>query len=419
MSKKANPYENFLNVLDTAAELDGIDKNDYVSFRYPEQELKVNFPVRMDNGEMKMFTGYRIQHSSTRGPCKGGIRFHPNVDMDEVRALSAWMTFKCAVANIPYGGAKGGVTCDPTEMSKGELERMTRRYAASIAPIIGPQKDIPAPDVNTNTETMGWIMDTYSMKQGYPVPAVVTGKAIEIGGSLGRTEATGRGIMLCCRALAEKSGLDITKCKFAVQGFGNVGSTAAYLIADLGAKVVAVGDHTAAFYCEDGLDIHAMLNYTAGNGNMLKGYSADGVTEISRDDLLFTDVDFLIPAALENQITADNADRIKAKYIVEGANGPTTYEADKILFDSGRTVVPDILANAGGVIVSYFEWVQNLQSFAWTLDEVNSRLEELLLKSFNEVYTLASEHGYSMRTSAYIIALRRLVAAKKIRGIFP
>ncbi len=419
MSKKANPYENFLNVLDTAAELDGIDKNDYVSFRYPEQELKVNFPVRMDNGEMKMFTGYRIQHSSTRGPCKGGIRFHPNVDMDEVRALSAWMTFKCAVANIPYGGAKGGVTCDPTEMSKGELERMTRRYAASIAPIIGPQKDIPAPDVNTNTETMGWIMDTYSMKQGYPVPAVVTGKAIEIGGSLGRTEATGRGIMLCCRALAEKSGLDITKCKFAVQGFGNVGSTAAYLIADLGAKVVAVGDHTAAFYCEDGLDIHAMLNYTAGNGNMLKGYSADGVTEISRDNLLFTDVDFLIPAALENQITADNADRIKAKYIVEGANGPTTYEADKILFDSGRTVVPDILANAGGVIVSYFEWVQNLQSFAWTLDEVNSRLEELLLKSFNEVYTLASEHGYSMRTSAYIIALRRLVAAKKIRGIFP
>lgn len=419
MSKKANPYENFLNVLDTAAELDGIDKNDYVSFRYPEQELKVNFPVRMDNGEMKMFTGYRIQHSSTRGPCKGGIRFHPNVDMDEVRALSAWMTFKCAVANIPYGGAKGGVTCDPTEMSKGELERMTRRYAASIAPIIGPQKDIPAPDVNTNTETMGWIMDTYSMKQGYPVPAVVTGKALEIGGSLGRTEATGRGIMLCCRALAEKSGLDITKCKFAVQGFGNVGSTAAYLIADLGAKVVAVGDHTAAFYCEDGLDIHAMLNYTAGNGNMLKGYSADGVTEISRDDLLFTDVDFLIPAALENQITADNADRIKAKYIVEGANGPTTYEADKILFDSGRTVVPDILANAGGVIVSYFEWVQNLQSFAWTLDEVNSRLEELLLKSFNEVYTLASEHGYSMRTSAYIIALRRLVAAKKIRGIFP
>lgn len=419
MSKKANPYENFLNVLDTAAELDGIDKNDYVSFRYPEQELKVNFPVRMDNGEMKMFTGYRIQHSSTRGPCKGGIRFHPDVDMDEVRALSAWMTFKCAVANIPYGGAKGGVTCNPAEMSKGELERMTRRYAASIAPIIGPQKDIPAPDVNTNAETMGWIMDTYSMKQGYPVPAVVTGKALEIGGSLGRPEATGRGIMLCCRALAEKSGLDITKCKFAVQGFGNVGSTAAYLIADLGAKVVAVGDHTAAFYCEDGLDIHAMLDYAAANGKMLKGYSAEGVTEISRDELLLTDVDFLIPAALENQITEENVDKIKAKYIVEGANGPTTYEADKALFARGCTVVPDILANAGGVIVSYFEWVQNLQSFAWTLDEVNSKLAELLLKSFDEVYTLASEHGYSMRTAAYIIALRRLVSAKKIRGIFP
>lgn len=419
MSKKTNPYENFLNVLDTAAELDGIDINDYVSFRYPEQELKVNFPVKMDNGEMKMFTGYRIQHSSTRGPCKGGIRFHPNVDMDEVRALSAWMTFKCAVANIPYGGAKGGITCNPAEMSKGELERMTRRYAASIAPIIGPQKDIPAPDVNTNAETMGWIMDTYSMKQGYPVPAVVTGKALEIGGSLGRPEATGRGIMLCCRALAEKSGLDITKCKFAVQGFGNVGSTAAYLIADLGAKVVAVGDHTSAFYCEDGLDIHAMLDYAAENGKMLKGYSADGVTEIERDELLFTDVDFLIPAALENQITEENVDKIKAKYIVEGANGPTTYEADKALFDRGCTVVPDILANAGGVIVSYFEWVQNLQSFAWTLDEVNSKLAELLLKSFDEVYTLATEHGYSMRTAAYIIALRRLVSAKKIRGIFP
>ena len=419
MSKKANPYENFLNVLDSAAALDGIDQNDYASFRYPEQELKVNFPVRMDNGEMKMFTGYRIQYSSTRGPCKGGIRFHPNVDMDEVRALAAWMTFKCAVANIPYGGAKGGITCDPSQMSKGELERMTRRYAAMIAPIIGPHKDIPAPDVNTNAEVMGWVMDTYSMKYGYPIPGVVTGKAFEIGGSLGRPEATGRGVMLCCRALTEKLGLDIKDCTFAIQGFGNVGSTAAYLIADLGAKVVAVSDHTAAFYCADGLDVHDMLDYAAGNGRVLQGYKADGVTEIAKEDLLYTDADFLIPAALEGQITADNADRVKAKYIVEGANGPTSYEADQILNAKGKIVVPDILANAGGVIVSYFEWVQNLQSLSWSLEEVNNKLADILLKAFDEVYGLTEERGYPMRTSAYIIALRRLVKTKKIRGIFP
>ena len=414
MSKKANPYENFLNVLDSAAALDGIDQNDYAAFRYPEQELKVNFPVRMDNGELKMFTGYR-----TRGPCKGGIRFHPNVDMDEVRALAAWMTFKCAVANIPYGGAKGGITCDPSQMSKGELERMTRRYAAMIAPIIGPHKDIPAPDVNTNAEVMGWVMDTYSMKYGYPIPGVVTGKAFEIGGSLGRPEATGRGVMLCCRALTEKLGLDIKDCTFAVQGFGNVGSTAAYLIADLGAKVVAVSDHTAAFYCADGLDVHDMLDYAAGNGRVLQGYKADGVTEIAKEDLLYTDADFLIPAALEGQITADNADRVKAKYIVEGANGPTSYEADQILNAKGKIVVPDILANAGGVIVSYFEWVQNLQSLSWSLEEVNNKLADILLKAFDEVYGLTEERGYPMRTSAYIIALRRLVKTKKIRGIFP
>ena len=383
MSKKANPYENFLNVLDSAAALDGIDQNDYAAFRYPEQEPKVNFPVRMDNGELKMFTGYRIQHSSTRGPCKGGI------------------------------------TCDPSQMSKGELERMTRRYAAMIAPIIGPHKDIPAPDVNTNAEVMGWVMDTYSMKYGYPIPGVVTGKAFEIGGSLGRPEATGRGVMLCCRALTEKLGLDIKGCTFAVQGFGNVGSTAAYLIADLGAKVVAVSDHTAAFYCADGLDVHDMLDYAAGNGRVLQGYKADGVTEIAKEDLLYTDADFLIPAALEGQITADNADRVKAKYIVEGANGPTSYEADQILNAKGKIVVPDILANAGGVIVSYFEWVQNLQSLSWSLEEVNNKLADILLKAFDEVYGLTEERGYPMRTSAYIIALRRLVKTKKIRGIFP
>ncbi|MBQ2775075.1 MAG: Glu/Leu/Phe/Val dehydrogenase [Clostridia bacterium] len=419
MSTKANPYENFLNVLDSAAEQDGISLNEYATFRFPERELTVNFPVHMDNGEIKMFTGYRIQHSSARGPCKGGIRFHPDVDMNEVRALSAWMTFKCAIANIPYGGAKGGITCDPSQLSRQELERMTRRYTSMISPIIGPHKDIPAPDVNTNAEIMGWLMDTYSMIEGYPVPGVVTGKSLDIGGSLGRPEATGRGVMLVASSLSQKLGLDIKDCTFAVQGFGNVGSTAALLISQLGAKVVAVSDHTAAFYCADGLNIAEMLDYCAGNNRVLSGYKADGVTEIDKNELLYTDVDFLIPAALENQITEENVSKIKAKYIIEGANGPTSYEADKILFESGKIVIPDILANSGGVIVSYFEWVQNLQSLQWSLDEVNNRLSDLLLKSFNEVFELSQERNCSMRMAAYIIALRRLVRAKNTRGLYP
>ncbi len=419
MSTKANPYENFLSVLDSAAEQDGIPLNEYATFRFPERELTVNFPVHMDNGEIKMFTGYRIQHSSARGPCKGGIRFHPDVDMNEVRALAAWMTFKCAIANIPYGGAKGGITCDPSQLSRQELERMTRRYTSMISPIIGPHKDIPAPDVNTNAEIMGWLMDTYSMIEGYPVPGVVTGKSLDIGGSLGRPEATGRGVMLVATALAQKLGLDIKDCTVAVQGFGNVGSTAALLISQTGAKVVAASDHTAAFYCADGLNIAEMLDYCANNGRVLEGYKADGVTEIDKNELLYTDVDFLVPAALENQITEENVSKIKAKFIVEGANGPTSFEADKILFESGKIVIPDILANSGGVIVSYFEWVQNLQAFQWSLDEVNSRLSDLLLKSFNEVFELSQERSCSMRLAAYTIALRRLVSAKNTRGLYP
>ncbi len=419
MSTKANPYENFLSVLDSAAEQDGISLDEYATFRFPERELTVNFPVHMDNGEIKMFTGYRIQHSSARGPCKGGIRFHPDVDMNEVRALSAWMTFKCAIANIPYGGAKGGITCDPSQLSRQELERMTRRYTSMISPIIGPHKDIPAPDVNTNAEIMGWLMDTYSMIEGYPVPGVVTGKSLDIGGSLGRPEATGRGVMLVATALSKKLGLDIKDCTVAVQGFGNVGSTAALLISQTGAKVVAVSDHTAAFYCADGLNIAEMLDYCANNGRVLSGYKADGVTEIDKNELLYTDVDFLIPAALENQITEENVAKIKAKYIIEGANGPTSFEADKTLFESGKIVIPDILANSGGVIVSYFEWVQNLQSLQWSLDEVNSRLSDLLLKSFDEVFELSQERNCSMRMAAYIIALRRLVRAKNTRGLYP
>lgn len=418
MSTKINPYENFLNVLDSAASQEGFSLNDYATLRFPERELTVNFPVCMDNGEIKIFTGYRIQHSSTRGPCKGGVRFHPNVDMDEVRALAAWMTFKCAITNIPYGGAKGGITCNPENLSKAELERITRQYTKEISPFIGPNKDIPAPDVNTNAKIMGWLMDTYStLNGGYPIPAVVTGKSLDIGGSLGRPEATGRGIMLVTTALAQKLNLDIENCTVAIQGFGNVGSIAALLISKAGAKIIAVSDHTAAFYCEDGLNIEEMIAFSKNNGRILKGYKAPGVKSIDKDILLFTDVDFLIPAALENQITAKNANNIKAKYIVEGANGPTSFEADQILTKLGKPIIPDILANSGGVIVSYFEWVQNLQSFSWTLDEVNSRLSNQILGAFDEVYNLSQSDNISMRMAAYRIALRRLVNTKKIRGI--
>ena len=418
MTNKLNPYDNFLNVLDNAAAQENISINDYATLRFPERELTVNFPVKMDNGDIKMFTGYRIQHSSTRGPCKGGIRFHPDVDMNEVRALSAWMTFKCAIANIPYGGAKGGVTCNPSELSEGELERLTREYTKQISPLIGPNKDIPAPDVNTNAQIMGWLMDTYStLNGGYPIKSVVTGKSLDIGGSLGRPEATGRGVMLVTTALASKLGIDIKNCTVAVQGFGNVGSIAALLISRAGAKVVCVGDHTAAFYCEDGLNIEEMIEYSNSNGKILKGYKAKNVKEIEKSDLLFQDVDFLIPAALENQITAENVNNIKAKYIVEAANGPTSYEADQILAKNGIPVIPDILANSGGVIVSYFEWVQNLQSFSWTLDEVNSRLANQIIGAFNEVYELSVNETVSLRMAAYRIALRRLVSAKKTRGI--
>ena len=402
-----------------AAEEMGLEDGLVEVMSRPERAICVSIPVQMDDGSVRVFNGYRVQHSTVCGPAKGGLRFHPDVNLEECEALASLMTWKCSLAGIPYGGGKGGISVDPFELSPRERETMTRTFAARIAPFIGDWTDVPAPDVNTNAEVMGWVMDTYSMKYGYPIPGVVTGKAFEIGGSLGRPEATGRGVMLCCRALTEKLGLDIKDCTFAVQGFGNVGSTAAYLIADLGAKVVAVSDHTAAFYCADGLDVHDMLDYAAGNGRVLQGYKADGVTEIAKEDLLYTDADFLIPAALEGQITADNADRVKAKYIVEGANGPTSYEADQILNAKGKIVVPDILANAGGVIVSYFEWVQNLQSLSWSLEEVNNKLADILLKAFDEVYGLTEERGYPMRTSAYIIALRRLVKTKKIRGIFP
>lgn len=413
-----NSYQQMLEQLDSAAQLLGLQRSDYEVLRYPERELTVSIPLQMDDGHVEIFQGYRIQHSSSRGPCKGGIRFHPDVDLDEVKALAAWMTWKCAVVNIPYGGAKGGVAVDPAKLSLQELNRLTRRYTAAILPILGPEKDIPAPDINTDAQIMGWIMDTYSTFAGYAVPGVVTGKPIEIGGSLGRKEATGRGVALVTQEICTKIGLDLLKAKIAIQGFGNVGGVAAKLLYNSGHRIVAVSDVNTGLYCENGLDINALLNYVAAN-RTLKGYVAKGVSEITNAELLTLPVEVLIPAAIENQITAQNAGAIKAKVIIEGANGPTTVDADKILAKNQIIVVPDILANAGGVVVSYFEWVQNLQSLFWDEHEINSLLKKILLRAFEEVWEIAAAQKISLRMGAYMLALERVLKAKQIRGIFP
>lgn len=414
-----NPYKNVKTTIKNASQLLGLDESDYIATMYPERELKVSFPVRMDDGSVLMFEGFRVQHSSSRGPCKGGIRFHQDVNDDEVKALATWMTFKCAVVGIPYGGAKGGIKVDPRKLSHGELERMTRRYTAMIAPLIGPDQDIPAPDVNTNGEVMGWIMDTYSMLKGHAVPGVVTGKPLDIGGSLGRLEATGRGVMIAAREILGKLGIPVDSVRIAIQGMGNVGSVSASLLSELGASVVAVSDVSGGIYHPDGLDIPDIMNYLSVRSNLLKDYHRPGVRQVSNHELLELDVDVLIPAALENQITAANAENIKAKIIVEGANGPTSVDADAIIEEKGIIVVPDILANAGGVIVSYFEWVQNIQSLMWDKEEVNNNLNRIFCSAFEEVYALHTEKQIPMRTSAYTLALKKLVSAKKVRGIFP
>lgn len=413
-----DPFQNMLDVLDEAAGHLGYACGDYAVLRSPERELTVAVPIEMDDGSVKVFTGYRIQHSSSRGPCKGGIRYHQDVSLNEVKALAAWMTWKCAVVNIPYGGAKGGIQANPSQLSEKELEKLTRRYTAAILPILGPEKDIPAPDVNTNAKIMGWIMDTYSMFKGYAVPGVVTGKPLEIGGSLGRKEATGRGVVIITEETAFRKGLDMQKCSIAVQGFGNVGGTAARLFYDKGYRVAAVSDITTGLYNPDGLNIADVMNYAAHAGS-LKGYSAKGVKELTNEEVLTLDTDILVPAAMENQITGAVAKNIKAKIIVEGANGPTTVEADKVLSGSGVTLVPDILANAGGVVVSYFEWVQNLQAIFWEEHEINSMLKKVMLRSFDEVYKIHLDKQVSLRMAAYMLALDRVVKAKKIRGIFP
>lgn len=414
---KYNPFLNFCKVLDEAALTAKIAPEDYEVLKHPERELKVALPIVRDNGKLEVFEGYRVQHSSLRGPCKGGIRFHQDVNVDEVKALAAWMTFKCAIVNIPYGGGKGGVKVDPRELSESELEKLTRRYTAAILPLIGPQQDIPAPDVGTNAQSMDWLMDTYSMMRGYAVPGVATGKDIEVGGSLGRTEATGRGIMTVTRLVAEKHG--IKKARVAVQGAGNVGSISAKLIAEnLGFDIVAISDVSGGIYKEDGLDMDSVGAFLARKG-LLKDYSAQGVKHITNEELLMCECDILIPAALENQITAGIAEKLKASIIIEAANGPTSVEADAVLASRNIDVYPDILSNAGGVVVSYFEWAQNLQSLYWEEADVNRMLDKVMVRAFGDVEKTAEEYGVTLRLAAYITALKRLTRAAKLRGIFP
>ncbi len=384
--------------------------------RHPKRELTVNFPVTMDDGSMRLFTGYRVHHNTVRGPTKGGIRYHPNVDLNEVRALAMWMTWKCAVVNIPYGGAKGGVIVDPNQLSDNEVRKLTRRFATEISIIMSPEGDIPAPDVNTNAQTMAWIMDTYSMHKGYSVPAIVTGKPVQIGGSLGRVDATGRGVMVTTREALKMHGKSYNDVTVAVQGFGNVGSYAAALMADEGAQIVAVSDASGGVANPKGLDIKALKDYVAKN-KIVKGFpQADTITN---EELLTVQCDVLAPCALENQITARNADKVQAWIVAEGANGPTTPEADKILENKGVLLIPDILCNAGGVTASYFEWVQDLQSFFWTEAEINERLERIVAEAFHAVMFESEKRKIGRRVAAQVLAIGRVAEAATLRGIYP
>ncbi|MGA9349218.1 MAG: Glu/Leu/Phe/Val dehydrogenase [Anaerolineae bacterium] len=401
---------------DAAAEVLDLDLGLRKVLRNTKRELTVHFPVVMDDGHLEVFTGYRVHHNTARGPTKGGIRYHPDVTLDEVRALSMWMTWKCAVVGIPYGGAKGGVVCNPKKMSQQEIINLTRRYTTEITMMIGPDKDIPAPDVNTNPQTMAWIMDTYSMHHGYSVPAVVTGKPLSIGGSEGRFEATGRGVMLTIREALKRLGMPIEGATVAVQGFGNVGSISAYLLQDEGCRIIAVSDSQGGILNPPGLNARDVLRFKQETGTVI-GYP--GADVISNEEILELECDILVPAALEGQITAEIAPRIRAKVIAEGANGPTTPEADDIFFDKGIFLIPDILCNAGGVVVSYFEWVQDLQSFFWREKQINQELERIMVRSFDEVYSIGQEKGINMRLAAYVLGVRRVAEATMTRGIYP
>jgi glutamate dehydrogenase (NAD(P)+) len=410
-----NPFEAMMSRFDQAANLLDLDEGLYKILRHPEKQLITSIPVMMDNGEVDVFTGFRVLYNTSRGPAKGGIRFDMNVTLDEVTALAAWMTWKCAVVNLPFGGAKGGVICDPFRLSSSELERLTRRYTSSILDLLGPESDVPAPDVNTNEKVMAWIMDTYSMHHRHTVTAVVTGKPIQLGGSLGRREATGRGVMITVKEAMRELGMPLNGTRVAVQGFGNVGSIAAQLLEAEGLTVVAVSDKTGGIYNPNGIFVNEALRYIAEN-RFLEGFS--GGEPVTNEEILELDVDVLVPAALENVITRANAGNIRARIIAEGANGPTTALADPILDNKGIFVVPDILANAGGVTVSYFEWVQNREGYYWTEDVVNERLREVMIRSFHNVLQFSREHGVNMRTAAYMVAIDQVASVHRLRGIY-
>lgn len=415
-----NPFEMMLRQLDLVKEYTNIPEGIWQILRTPERTLEVGIPVARDNGDIEVLTGYRVQYSSARGPCKGGIRFHSGVTADEVKALAGWMTWKCAVVNVPYGGGKGGVSCDPSRYTRSELERMTRRYATMIYPLIGTRRDIPAPDVNTNAQVMDWIVDTAQLLSGEAVPGIVTGKSIEMGGALGRHEATGRGVMFTTVGVLQRLGIDIEGARVAVQGFGNVGSIAARLLNDLGARIVGISDVSGAYYSPDGFNIPEVLEYQKTSpGCLLAGLPLSGCEEITNAELLALDVDVLIPAALEAQIAGHNAQEIRARVVVEGANGPTTPEADLILGEKGIVIVPDILANAGGVVCSYFEWVQNIQCYPWEEEETNQRLGRILQRALREVWALSEDRSISLRLAAFILGVERVASAIQLRGIFP
>ena len=411
-----NAWEVAQSQFDLAADRLNLDHGLRAVLREPRREFTVHFPVHMDDGSVKVFTGYRVQHNLGRGPAKGGIRYHQDVSLDEVKALAMWMTWKCAVVGIPFGGGKGGVIVDPKQLSQKELEGLTRRYFTEIEVLVGPEKDIPAPDVNTNAQIMAWMMDTYSMHAGYTVPGVVTGKPISLGGSEGRNEATARGTVFCIVEAARHLGMDLTRARVAIQGFGNAGSIAARLISDEGATVVAVSDSTGGIHAPGGLDIHRVVAWKQEHGTV-QGFP--GSTDVTNAETLEVECDILIPAALENQITARNAGNVKARLVAEAANGPTTPEADEILFNNGTFMIPDILCNAGGVTVSYFEWVQDLNRDHWSESVVNAKLKGIMIKAFGETLAVAGSEQVNMRTAAYLLAVKRVADAMEMRGLYP
>jgi glutamate dehydrogenase (NAD(P)+) len=415
MAEHGSTFGAMLQQFDGAARILNLDPGIWKILTHPKRQIIVSCPVQMDHGEIEVFTGYRVQYNVTLGPAKGGIRYHPDVNLDEVTALAAWMTWKCAVAHIPFGGGKGGIICDPTKMSRRELEALTRRYVAEIIDAIGPEKDVPAPDVNTNEQVMAWVMDTYSMHVGRTENAVVTGKPVELGGSLGRREATGRGVMIVTREAARHLGLDMQGARVAVQGFGNVGSVSAHLLAGLGAKIVAVTDWKGGVFNPKELNVDKLMAHVREHKTV---DAFPGGESLANDDLWGLDVDILIPAALENQITDENAPRIRAKIVTEGANGPTTPDAHKIMHDRGVFVIPDILANSGGVTVSYFEWVQDRYGYFWEEEEVNTRLEKKMVEAFDDVLQTSLRHKVDLRTAAYIVAISRVGTVTKMRGMY-